>query len=250
MSGRAPDWLTARPIAHRGLHDASAGIIENTPSAVSAAIAANYAVEVDVQISVDGEAMVHHDDVLGRLNDGSGTLSQMTASAIQAVPYKATQDRIVSLGELCELTAGRVPLVIELKSRFDGDRRIARRAAQVLARYAGPAALMSFDPLLVETLRMEAPAVVRGIVAERHYADHSYDGISAGEKQSMAHLLHAWRTRPQFVAYWVKNLPAPGPWMARNVFGLPLLTWTVRTTEDTQRAHRHADQIIFEGWRP
>ena len=32
------DWLTARPVAHRGLHDAAAGVIENTASAFAAAI--------------------------------------------------------------------------------------------------------------------------------------------------------------------------------------------------------------------
>ena len=63
MSGL--DWLTARPVAHRGLHDAKAGVIENTPAAFAAAVAANYAIECDLQISADGEAMVHHDDALG-----------------------------------------------------------------------------------------------------------------------------------------------------------------------------------------
>ena len=65
------DWLTARPIAHRGLHDAAAGVIENTPSAFAAAIAGDYGIECDLQISADGEAMVHHDDALGRLTEGS-----------------------------------------------------------------------------------------------------------------------------------------------------------------------------------
>ena len=61
------DWLIARPVAHRGLHDATAGVIENTPSAFAAAVARDYAIECDLQVSADGEAMVHHDYVLGRL---------------------------------------------------------------------------------------------------------------------------------------------------------------------------------------
>ena len=68
------DWLTARPIAHRGLHDAASGVIENTASAFRAAIAGGYGIECDLQISADGEAMVHHDDALGRLTDGTGRL--------------------------------------------------------------------------------------------------------------------------------------------------------------------------------
>jgi glycerophosphoryl diester phosphodiesterase len=243
-------WLTERPIAHRGLHDASAGFIENTATAFSAAVAAGYGIECDLQVSADGEAMVHHDDALGRLTEGSGALAAMNAAAIQAVRFKQTGDRILTLGELCDLVAGRAPLLIELKSRFDGDLRLVTRAAAVLARYQGPAALMSFDPAPIAALRSIAPALTRGIVAERHYAHAEWAGLSAAQKFRLAHLLHAPSTRPQFVAYAVKDLPAPGPWVARTLLGLPLLTWTVRSEDDRRRAVRYADQMIFEGFRP
>jgi len=119
-----PDWLTARPVAHRGLHGPESGIVENTPSAFAAAVAGNYAIECDLQISADGEAMVHHDDKLGRLTQGSGRLDAMSAVDLKRVPFLATADRMITLGELCDLVAGRVTLVIELKSRFDGDHRV------------------------------------------------------------------------------------------------------------------------------
>lgn len=244
------DWLTARPIAHRGLHDLSGGVIENTASAFSAAIAAGYAIETDLQISADGEAMVHHDDALGRLTEGSGALADMSATAIQAVRFKAGGGRILTLRELCDLTAGRVPLVIELKSRFDGDLRLVKRAAEVLAGYKGPAAVMSFDPAPIAQARRIAPALVRGIVAERHYRHDEWDAMPASDRFTLAFLLHAPRTRPNFVAYGVKDLPSPAPWVARNLFGLPLLTWTVRSDRDRAAATRYADQIIFEGFRP
>jgi glycerophosphoryl diester phosphodiesterase len=244
------DWLTARPVAHRGLHDASAGVIENTASAFTAAIAGRYAIECDVQISADGEAMVHHDDVLGRLTEGRGRLADMTADALGAVPFKQTSDRIVRLRELCDLIAGRVPLIIELKSRFDDDFRLPKRAAEVLASYQGPAALMSFDPAMIETVRALSPNLPRGIVAERHYSHAEWQRLSARQRRSLAHLLHLPRTRPHFIAYHVKDLPALGPWIARTLFRLPLLTWTVRTEDDRLRALRWADQMIFEGWRP
>jgi glycerophosphoryl diester phosphodiesterase len=140
--------------------------------------------------------------------------------------------------------------VLELKSRFDGDLRLVRRAAAVLANYRGAVAAMSFDPALVAAFRTLAPKLTRGIVAERHYAHHEWDALPAAAKRSMAHLLHAGRTRPQFVAYAVKDLPAPAPWIARTLFGLPLLTWTVRSEADRQTAARWADQIIFECLRP
>jgi len=243
------DWLTARPVAHRGLHDAAHGAIENTASAVAAAIAANYAIEVDLQISADGEAMVHHDDRLGRLTDGAGRLAAMTAADLKRVPFKATADRMMDLGDLIDLVAARVTLVIELKSHFDGDRRLAARICDRLARYAGPVAVMSFDPDQVLALREIAPGLPRGIVAERRYDDDDWAGFSPAARRRMALLLHSPKTRPQFVAYAVRDLPAAAPLIARHLFGLPLLTWTVRTQADRRRA-RWADQIIFEGLRP
>jgi glycerophosphoryl diester phosphodiesterase len=243
-------WLTARPIAHRGLHDAAAGIIENTPSAFAGAIAGNYGIECDLQVSADGEAMVHHDDALGRLTEGSARLADISAAMLKEVRFHATENRILTLTELCTQVAGRVPLFLELKSRFDGDLRLVDRAASVLGSYRGPAAVMSFDPALIEAVRHKAPALPRGIVAERHYAHHEWDRLSAAAKRRMALLLHAGRTRPHFVAYAVRDLPALAPLLARYLFGCPLLTWTVRSEADRARAARFADQMIFEGLRP
>ena len=125
------DWLTARPIAHRGLHDAPSGVIENTPSAFRAAITGGYGIECDLQISADGEAMVYHDDALGRLTDGAGQLDTMTAEALQRIAFKSTADRMLTLGELCDLVAGHATLVIELKGGFAGDTRLAARTAAI-----------------------------------------------------------------------------------------------------------------------
>src|SRR3954471_14715902 len=168
---RAPDWLTARPVAHRGLHDAARGIIENMPAAAQAAVDGNFAIECDIQVTADGEAMVHHDDELGRLTEGSGALLGKTAAELKAVTFKSTAEKMMSLGDLCALVAGRVPLVIEVKSHFDGDRRLVSRMAEVLATYSGPAAGMSFDPDQVLALRELAPKLPRGIIAQRNYDD-------------------------------------------------------------------------------
>ena len=246
----APSWLTARPVAHRGLHDAARGIIENMPAAASAAIAGNFAIECDIQLSSDGEAMVHHDDELGRLARGSGALLQRTAAELKAVSFNNTSERMMTLADLCTMVGGRVPLVIEVKSHFDGDRRLVRRMAEVLSCYDGPAVGMSFDPDQVMALRELIPARPRGIVAERHYTAEDWPDASPTQRWEMKHLHHAFRTQPDFVAYWVDELPSPAPWIARNVFGRPLLTWTVRTAQQRARAAQHADQMIFEGFRP
>jgi glycerophosphoryl diester phosphodiesterase len=247
MSGL--DWLTAKPVAHRGLHDASNGVIENTPSAFAAAIAANYAIECDLQITADGEAMVYHDDALGRLTDGTARLDDSTVGELQRVVFRATADRMITLGQLCDLVAGRVTLVIELKSRFDGDRRLVARTAEVLGRYSGPVAVMSFDPAQIAALRTAAPALPRGLVAERHRR-HPQEQFWESTKRAAAYLPQALRTRLQFLAYGVKDLPGVIPLASRNILRLPLLTWTVRTDADRQRTARWADQMIFEGFRP
>src|SRR3954469_7883592 len=168
---RAPDWLTARPVAHRGLHDRARGIVENMPAAMHAAIAGNYAIEVDLQLTADGEAMVHHDDVLGRLTEGVGALRDLTAAALKAVAFKDTPERMMSLGDLLALVDGRVGLVIEIKSRFDGDRKLVGRAGGLLKGYHGPAARMAFDPGQVRPMRQIAPEIPRGITAQRSYDD-------------------------------------------------------------------------------
>jgi glycerophosphoryl diester phosphodiesterase len=244
------DWLIARPVAHRGLHDAAAGVIENTPTAFSAAIANNYAIECDLQLTADGEAMVFHDDTLERLTEGSGKVAALPAAELKRISFRATSDHMITLGELCDLVAGRATLVIEVKSHFDGDPRLVTRAAEVLSGYRGPAALMSFDPAPMAALRKLAPQLPRGIVAERYYKHREWDHLSARAKRALAYFTHAIESRPQFVAYSVKDLPGTPPLAARKLLGLPLLTWTVRTAEDRARAAQYADQIIFEGFRP
>jgi len=243
-----PEWLTARPIAHRGLHDAAAGVIENTAQAFNAAIAGNYAIECDLQLSADGEAMVFHDATLDRLTEGSGRLDAMTTVALKQVAFKATADRMLTLSELCELASGRVAIVIELKSRFDGDQRLAARTAKVLADYSGSAALMSFDPGVVAAVRDLIPPLPRGLVAMQREATKADE--PGTNTSTVRFVLQALAARLNFLAYRVQDLTTPVPVAARKLLGLPLLTWTVRTPEERARAARHADQMIFEGFRP
>ncbi|HKG99578.1 MAG TPA: glycerophosphodiester phosphodiesterase [Bradyrhizobium sp.] len=247
---RAPEWLTARPVAHRGLHNHARGIIENMPAAAEAAVSGNFSIECDIQLTADGEAMVHHDDALGRLTVGSGALLNMTAAELRAVEFRDTPERMMSLGDLCTLVDGRVPLVIEVKSHFDGDRKLVKRMAEVLGSYSGPAVGMSFDPDQVLALRQTMPELPRGIVAERSYEPADWPEATPDQRRRMMHLRHAFSTRPHFVAYWINELPSAAPWIARNLFGLPLLTWTVRTAEQRRRAAEYADQMIFEGFLP
>ncbi|MEP9347645.1 glycerophosphodiester phosphodiesterase family protein [Xanthobacter sp. KR7-225] len=244
-----PGFLTARPVAHRGLHDAARGIVENSASAVDAAMAGGFAIEVDVQASADGEAMVFHDFALDRLTAACGPLNALAADALRAVPFKATADRMMRLSDLFDRVAGRVPLLIEIKSDFSGDTRLAARAAQLACAYGGPVALMSFDPAMVAAVHAAAPTVPRGMVAERHYRPPGWPAVTARRSFCLGNLLHWPQSRFQFVAYRVADLDAAAPRLARGL-GMPLLAWTVRTPDERAQAMRGADQMIFEGFVP
>ena len=239
------DWLIARPVAHRGLHDQKT-VIENTPSAFAAAIAGHYGIECDLQVSADGEAMVYHDDALDRLTEGRGRLDATTTAELKRVAFKATGDRMITLGELCDFVAGRATLVIELKSQFGGDRRLVSRAASVLSGYRGPAAVMSFDPAQIADLRAIAPQLPRGMVAEKY----GWGEVAAAPKRVIMFFPQMVSARPQFIAYAVRDLPALLPAVTRSVLRLPLLAWPVRSAHDQRKAARCADQMIFEGFRP
>jgi glycerophosphoryl diester phosphodiesterase len=238
------DWLTARPVAHRGLYDAESGIVENTESAFSAALAGRYAIECDLQLSADGEAMVFHDDTLERLTEQDGALAALSASQLKMLAFRSTADRMMTLGELCDLVAGRVTLVLEVKSHFTGDMRLADRVAAVVQNYAGPVAAMSFDPAVIDGLHRAAPGLPRGLVAQ------SRPDPDVPSGNSVRYAADAIRARPHFLAWSVRDLTGVWPILGRWAFGLPLLTWTIRTNAERLRAQRWADQMIFEGFRP
>ena len=120
MTRDALDWLK-QPIAHRGLHDAAHGIVENSASAVEAAIAKGYAVEVDLQCAAHGAPIVFHDRTLDRLTAETGAVATRDAAALCRIPLRNSSDCILSLEGLLGLVDGRVPLLIEVKSTWSGD---------------------------------------------------------------------------------------------------------------------------------
>jgi glycerophosphoryl diester phosphodiesterase len=242
------DWLIERPIAHRGLH--GGGIVENTLGAAAAAVERKYGIEVDLQLSADGEVMVFHDTTLDRLTEATGPLAARNAAELRRISLRNSDERIPTLHELLDRVAGRTPLVLELKSEWNGDDSLAARVSEILAGYAGPVAAMSFDPQLLIALQRHAPGLPRGIVAERYYDDPEWNQLPPGKRFLFGNLLHIPRTKPHFIAYYVRDLPALAPLIARHLLGMKLLTWTVRTDSEQRRARRWANQMIFEGFRP
>ena len=153
----APSWLVERPIAHRGLHDSANGVIENTLSAAQAAIGGGFAIECDIQLSADGEAIVFHDETLDRLTDATGPLSVLSAAEIANVRIKGSGEPPPTFAAFLDAVAGRTPIICELKSGFNGDWRIADRAAALAATYDGALAFKSFDHDLAAYLRLRRP---------------------------------------------------------------------------------------------
>lgn len=242
-------WLL-RPIAHRGLHDAANGIIENTASAFEAAIDAGYAIETDVRVSADGEAMVFHDSSVDRLTRGNGDVATLNAAKLKKIPFRATSDRMQTLPELLAQVAGQVPLVIEIKGDWNKHGLLESRIAKSLEDYDGQVAVMSFDPRSVAAFAAAAPGIPRGLVADRFDDVHGWPGLTLWQRFQMRHLISALIVRPDFIAYDIRALPALAPLITRHLCRWPLLTWTVRTEAERLRAARWADAMIFEGFSP
>ncbi|GFO81023.1 MAG: glycerophosphoryl diester phosphodiesterase [Methyloceanibacter sp.] len=243
-------WLR-RPIAHRGLHDAARGIVENSVSAVKAAMRKGIAVEVDLQRAADDQPVVFHDMTLERLTNESGPVAARDVASLRSIVLKdGGGDRILPLPELLELVAGTVPLLLEVKSDKSRNGAFEANIAKQLAAYRGPVAVMSFDPHMVATFRREAPRLPRGLVSCRFADELSKTHLTMLQRFAMRHLLTSAFARPQFVAYDIRALPAAAPLIAKFIAGLPLLAWTVRSEADLERALRYADAPIFEGMVP
>ena len=241
-----------RPIAHRGLHDAAKGIIENTIAAFEAAIARGYGIECDVRPAGCATPMVFHDLTLERLVEAEGPLAAHEAPALKRLAYRAAGGSMIDLSDLLDLVGGRVPLLIEIKSEWEPpDRRYLRAIADTVADYRGPVALMSFDPAVMTGIRQLAPHIPRGIVSGLFAGDCWWRGkLGAERAYSLTHLLESGPAAPDFYAYDVNALPTPVTRFVREVLGLPLFTWTVRTEEQRETAVRWADAPIFEGYEP
>ncbi len=203
------DWLVAQPIAHRGWH--GAGRPENSLAAARAACEAGYAIECDIQLSADGEAMVFHDDMLARLTRARGRLGDHPCAALRETALQDTEERIPTLADLLAVIADRTPLICEIKSGFGGDMRLTDRAAEIAGAYDGPLAFKSFDPDVIAHLRARAVPRPLGIVAEADYEDPYFAALTPAQKRDCKAFLHIGRTAPDFLSWRVDDFPHAAP---------------------------------------
>ena len=230
-------FLTARPIAHRGLHDGNRARWENTPSAFEAAIAGRFAIELDVRLSADGAAMVFHDADLGRLTGAVGPVAARTADELGALAVGGTADRIPTLRETLAHVGGRVPVVVEMKDSGNRNGALAGAVAAALEGYAGPVAVMAFAHALIGAFGDTRAGVPLGLTAE---------GVGA---RALAAHEAALDLGIDFVSYQVTALPNRFVDKVR-ARGMPVITWTVRTPGHVALSRAHADQMTFEGFDP
>ena len=238
----------ARPIAHRALHDVENGRPENSRAAIRAANDAGYGIEIDLQLTQDGQAMVFHDYGLARLTGAEGVIRQRSAAEARAIPLTGGDgEGIPDLGEVLALVAGQVPLLIEFKDQDGMMGRdvgiLEQAAAELIGAYSGDVAVMSFNPNSVALLAELLPAVPRGLVTS------SYDYADWPLPKPVCDTLRAIpdfeRTGSSFISHEVEDLNRPRA-LALKDQGIPILCWTVTSQMQENEARKVADNITFE----
>ena len=247
-----PEAFLRLPIAHRALHDRAAGRVENSPAAIRAAVAAGYGIEIDLQLSADGVAMVFHDEELDRLTDETGPVNARSAADLREVRLKDSSDAIPTLSRVLELIDGRVPLLIEIKDQTltmaETDGRLEAATAAALKDYPGPVALMSFNPHSVAHMARLAPHLPRGITTSSYDPD-DWAPLAATTCARLRDIPDFDVTGASFISHEAADLARPRV-ADLKAQGAAVLCWTIRTPEAEAMARRHADNVTFEGYLP
>lgn len=249
-----PEAFLRLPLAHRALHDRAARRPENSLAAVRAAVDAGYGIEIDLQPSAEGVAMVFHDETLERLTHATGAVAARTAGELAAILLRDSDEGIPTLTKVLEVVAGRVPLLIELKDQTGvmgpSDGRLERATAAALAGYGGPVAVMSFNPSMMAWMRDLAPGVPRGLTTYDFPAeDFPPDRADlAPHRASLAEIADFDAVGASFVSHYWRDLQRPRVAELRAQ-GWPVLCWTIRSAEDEALARQVAQNVTFEGYR-
>jgi len=247
-----PKAFFDRPIAHRGLHDVTDGRPENSLTAFRAAIEHGFGIELDLQISKDGRAMVFHDYDLQRLAGTSGAMCQRTADELADIPLTGGSEGIPTLADVLKLVDGQVPLLIEIK---DQDLRLGPNVgaledatAKDLTAYSGPAALMSFNPHSVMHMASLCPSIPRGLTT-CNYDKDDWLLVPDARREELASIPDYERTGACFISHQQDQLDSP---RVRDLKanGAAIFCWTIRSADQEATARKIADNVTFEGYMP
>ncbi|MBQ2959786.1 MAG: glycerophosphodiester phosphodiesterase [Oscillospiraceae bacterium] len=232
--------FTGRNFAHRGLHSEDRTVPENSLEAFKQARDAGYGMELDVQLSRDGEVVVFHDDTLDRVCGVEGRVEEQDCSRLKELSLCGTEEKIPLLGEVLELVNGSVPLIVELKNG-KRNQELCEKTYALLSGYKGEYCIESFNPFIVGWFRRNAPEVLRGQLATV-YGD--YEGIGKGKALLLSRCLLNIVSRPHFIAYRI----GPRPFLVHlsEAMGAMKVGYTSRVEEN----EIGRDAVIFEFYRP
>lgn len=197
------------PIAHRGLHNLSNGIEENSKTAFARAIQGGYAIECDLQLSGDAVPMVLHDETLDRLTEQTGHVSTLSAGQLCRIPLTNSKqdDTPVRFDELLKQVDGAVPLVVEIKIQTDGrNEQLAKATVDMCREYQGPITLKSFSPEIIALVRRANFQGPIGIVVDRLTSDKAKRFMTPGQRIWRRHLLHYPTSKFDYISCGHKDL--------------------------------------------
>ena len=247
---KMPPRFAHVPLAHRAFHDVRRGRPENSRAAIQAAIEAGYGIEIDVQLSADGAAMVFHDYHLGRLTEVDGEVRQTDADALRAIPLRGGREGIPDLPDVLALVAGRVPLLIEVKDQDGAMGRnvgvLERAVAHALGDYAGDFAVMSFNPHSVAAMQELCPDIARGLTTAAFCAEDW--PLSEAVCAHLREIPDYERVGASFISHEVSDLARPRVAALKRA-GAMVACWTVTSAAQEVQARKVADTVTFESYR-
>ena len=229
-----------RNFAHRGLHSPDKQVPENSLAAFRAAVEAGYGMELDVQLSRDGQVVVFHDDDLNRVCGRGARVDELDLAELQTLPLCGTEERIPLFSQVLNTVGGRTPLIVELKSG-QRNRELCEKTLALLRGYRGAVCVESFDPRIVAWFRRHAPDLLRGQLAQ---PPELYKELPAIPRFILGNTLLNFLSRPQFIAYRIG--PRPLPVRLAELMGAMRVGWTSHDPE----SERGRDAVIFEFYRP
>lgn len=237
--------------AHRGLHDAAAGIPENSMAAFRRAIGHGFGSELDVHLLADGSLAVFHDSALERMTGRTGEIEYLSAARLAEYRLGGTEETIPRLCEVLELYDGtKLPLLVELKSHGGNAGALAARTTEELDRFRVPYVIESFDPRCLLWLRKNRPEIVRGQLAQDFLRPGAASGMGGAVDRLLAHMALNAATRPDFVAFNFDHRDAPALKRVRLLRSAEIFYWTIRSRADMETAEAEGAQVIFEGFVP
>ena len=243
--GEAWERLFEPPVAHRGLWTPD-GAPENSLAAFQAACAHGYGIELVVQLTADGEAVVFHDDRLERMTGREGRLRDHTAAELGALALKGTDETIPTLADTLTLIGHRAMVFIELKTPFGDVGPLEKRVSDILVDHNGPTAVIGFNPYSHAWFADHHPQILRGLDSYG-WNDDSARKLAPEMRKSLAALEQVELARPDFLALGLDMLPSPRADLYRAK-GMPVIAWTIRSPDQWEGVRDHCDNLIFEGF--